>query len=176
MKRRIPMVLCLLNMFGGVLISIFFATNEPYFKQKIESGLNKNKEIINIFDKKKKQSKFNSERSKIWRYYQRYHFHATAIGAMSLGVVLVLNFLVNSNWFLHLTSYLVSLGGLAYPFTWLAMGYLSPQMGRDVAHQKVEPLAYSGGVFLVGLLFAILILLSSRSVFEKSRAASGRRR
>lgn len=169
MKKRIPFIISVLTMFMGVAIAIMFGVNEKYFKNKIKTDLYRNKSIARILDSSERIKKINYEKSKNWRYYQRFHFHATAIGAMSLACLLLLNLISKSNLFTIVTSYMISLGGFFYPFVWLFAAMYGPEIGRSVAKEKFAVFGYMGGVFLLGLLFLMILLAMYPTIFEKKR-------
>ncbi len=159
MLMRIPFVLALLCMLGGVSISILFAVNESAFKEKIVSGLNKNVKIQQIVDPKAKEDKIKSESDKNWRYYQRFHFHATGIGAMTMGILLFLSGLRAPRKHRAIASYLIAVGGALYPFVWLFAGIYGPEMGRDEAKETFAFLGYMGGLFLLGGFYSLVLAL-----------------
>jgi len=159
MIKRIPFFLSLLAMIGGVFIAILFATQEDKFQSKIAAGLEKNEKIQKIVDPTEKAAKIKSESEKNWRYYQRYHFHATGIGAMMIGILLFLARLQAPKNLITIASYMVAVGGFLYPFVWLFAGMYGPEMGRSEAKEAFAIFGYMGGVFLVGGLISIFLSL-----------------
>ncbi len=160
MKFKLPFILSILAMFGGVFIAIIFGANESYFKNKINDGLAKNVKIQSIQIESQKLEKIKSEAEKNWRYYQRYHFHATGIGSMSLALLIVLGFIKASKKQLLLSAYMISVGGFLYPFVWLFAAIYGPEMGRDQAKEAFAIFGYMGGVFLVGILFTLYLAIT----------------
>jgi hypothetical protein len=158
MLQKIPFFLALLSMIGGVFIAILFGVNEEMFIRKIEAGLEKNVKIQQILDPSEKESKIKSETEKNWRYYQRFHFHATGIGAMMIGILLLLLQLNISAKAFYFPAYLVSIGGFLYPFVWLFAALYGPEMGRSEAKEAFAIFGYMGGVFLVGGVWASILL------------------
>jgi hypothetical protein len=146
-------------MLGGVFISILFAVNESSFKDKITSGLDKNVKIQQIVDPKVKEEKIKAESDKNWRYYQRYHFHATGIGAMMMGILLFLSRLRAPRKHRAIASYLIAVGGALYPFVWLFAGIYGPEMGRDEAKEAFAIFGYMGGIFLLGVAYSTVLAL-----------------
>ena len=153
MTKRCPFILAILSIVGGVGISILFAVNEDFFKNKISAGLESNQKIQAILDPIVKAEKTKSEEEKNWRYYQRFHFHATGIGAMMLGLLLVLLKLNAPSLQVKIASYLTAVGGTLYPYVWLFAGVYGPSMGRSEAKEAFAIFGYMGGVFLLGVLF-----------------------
>lgn len=162
MTQRIPYVIAILTLIGGVFISILFGANEDYFKDKINEGLKKNEKVNQIQDPIEKAAVLKSEADKNWRYYQRFHFHATGIGAMIMGVLLFISFLSAPERIKAITSFAVSIGGFLYPFVWLFAAIYGPEMGREVAKEKFAVFGYMGGLFLVGLILSLYMAIKYR--------------
>ena len=57
-----------------------------------------------------------------WRYTQRAHFHAQGLGALGVGIILVLGFRSASSPVRKWLSLAVGGGALLYPFCWLIAG------------------------------------------------------
>lgn len=170
MKNKIPFLLTLLSLIGGVLIAIGFGANEDYFKAKIQSGLEVNPQIQSIQDPLIKAEKIKSEADKNWRYYLRYHFHANGIAGVTLALLIFLTYLEASQRQILLASYSISVGGFLYPFVWLLAGIYGPEMGRNEAKEAFRVFGYSGGIYLFGLiyLFYLAIVKQWRSPIMKS--------
>ena len=158
MIQKTPFILAILSMILGVFISILFGLNESIFKDKIEKDLISNEKIINIVDQTEREVKIEDEKSKNWRYYQRFHFHSTGISTMTLSTLLLLAFSLAPSMLKLVCSYMISIGGFLYPFVWLFSAIYGPIMGRSVAKETFAIFGYMGGVFLIGLIFAIFIL------------------
>lgn len=160
MLERVPFLIAILGLCGGVLIAIFFGVNEDYFKGTIDRALQSNPSIAAITDATQRKSTIKKEAEKNWRYYQRYHFHATGIGAMSLGLLIVLAMLVGARRARLLAAYFISIGGALYPFVWLFAAIYGPSIGRHAAKERFAIFGYMGGLFLVGaLLCATLVVV-----------------
>lgn len=168
MIKRIPIFLSLLSIVGGVFISIIFAVNEDFFKKSILDGLDKNVKIQSIVDETEKSNKIKSEQDKNWRYYQRFHFHATGIGAMMMGMLIFLSGLRAPKNVVTLASFMIGIGGFLYPFVWLFAAIYGPEMGRNEAKEAFAIFGYMGGVFLLGgVLSTLLALKYDFSLSEK---------
>lgn len=159
MTKKIPFILALLCMLGGVGIAILFAVNEDMFKARISAGLEKNIKIQQIIDPVKKAEKMASESDKNWRYFQRFHFHATGIGAMMMGILLLIARLKAPMKHKNIAAYLVAIGGTLYPFVWLFAGLYGPEMGRHEAKEAFAIFGYMGGVFLLGGIYTTLLAI-----------------
>lgn len=161
MLKKIPFALAILSMAGGVGIAILFGVNEEMFLDRIKVGLSKNAKVQQIVNAEEKSAKIKSETDKNWRYYQRYHFHATGIGAMMMAMLLFLAQLNLSPKAFYPPAYLLSVGGLLYPFVWLFAGMYGPEMGRSEAKEAFAIFGYAGGLFLVGSIWTFVLSLRS---------------
>ncbi len=158
MKQKFPFALALLGMICGVFIAIIFGVNESFFKDKIAKDINSNQKIMSIVDQSEKETTIKNEKDKNWRYYQRFHFHSTGVSTMTLSALILLTFSLAPSFLKILSSYLISIGGFLYPFVWLFSAIYGPIMGRTAAKETFAIFGYMGGIFLVGLILAIIIL------------------
>ncbi len=156
--QKIPFLVALLGLAGGVIIAIAFGVAEDSFKGRIRRGLERNPAVLRLSDEKARAQLRSSEEEKSWRYYQRYHFHATGIGAMSLGVLVILSAIVGWTGIRLTAAYLVSVGGALYPFVWLFAAIYGPELGRGAAKERFAVFGYMGGLFLVGVLLTIAMV------------------
>lgn len=168
MAQKFPFLLALLGMVSGVFIAILFGVNEGIFQDKIARDLQQNEKINQITDPEKKITKLEKESAKNWRYYQRFHFHATAISAMSIGVLLLLSWVGAPTRIKLLASYMVSIGGFLYPFVWLFAALYGPLIGRSAAKERFAVFGYMGGVFLLGIAFSLFLIIKYPLQFEKA--------
>ncbi len=159
MKTKLPFILSVLTMLSGVIIAILFGVNEDLFKDKIAQDLVQNQKVMSIVDIEKREAKIEAEKEKNWRYYQRFHFHATGIGAMSLASLILLTFSLAPFLVRLVGSYMISVGGFLYPYVWLFAGIYGPIMGRSEAKEAFRVFGYMGGVFLLGLLVLLYCLI-----------------
>lgn len=157
MTNKFPFLLSVIAIVGGVFISIIFGANEEFFQNRITQGLEKNVKIQSIVDEKAKSDKIKSEHDKNWRYYQRYHFHANGIASMSLGLLILLAFVKASKKEILAASYMIAIGGFLYPFVWLFAALYGPEMGRDEAKEAFAFLGYMGGIYLIGVIYALYL-------------------
>ncbi len=143
---KFGLLLTMLGLGFGVVLGIAFGIFEDTFKDYVARGITA---FPDLHDSK--------SQSKIWRYAQRAHFHATGIAAFSISLILLMMF---SNLKMSLKPVAASLVGLGnlYPLSWITMFYLAPSMGRDAAHlhiavQTVTYIAYGGLIAGIGMLF-----------------------
>lgn len=155
--QKIPFYLAILSMVGGVFIAILFGINEEMFINRIHAGLERNVKIQQIQSPEEKAAKIGTETDKNWRYYQRFHFHATGIGAMMMGLLLFIYSLNGPRRSLNVAAYLISVGGFFYPFVWLFAAIYGPEMGRAEAKEAFAVLGYMGGLFLLGGIWTLVL-------------------
>ncbi len=122
---KIGLLFVIFTLIFGICMGIGFGINEEYFKGYIAQGI----EMHSALHDEKSQSK-------IWRYAQRSHFHATGIAAFSLGLLLLMLFSNMKRAMVRFASVLIGLGNL-YPLSWFAMFLLAPEIGRKAAHEHV---------------------------------------
>lgn len=167
MLQKIPFLITIFGIILGVFIAILFGVNEDMFKEKIKDGLSRNVKIQQIEDAAEKDAKIKSESEKNWRYYQRFHFHSTGIGAMALGLLLLLAFVGAPGNLKNIVNLAISVGGVLYPFVWLFAGLYGPEMGRDQAKEAFAFFGYMGGVFLLGSIGALVLTAKYPLKFAK---------
>jgi len=145
---RTGLFLVMLTLIFGIGLGITFGVAEDSVKSYISDGVASH---ADVHDEK--------SNSKIWRYAQRAHFHATGISAFSIGLVLLIMFSSLKMKLKTASSILVGLGGL-YPLSWFTMFILAPSIGRSAAHHHVitEMFTYIG---VGGLLLGIAILCAN---------------
>ena len=160
MKFKIPFLLSIIAIIGGVFISILFGADESIFKKRIAQGLEKNIKIQSIVDVEIKAEKIKSEQDKNWRYYQRYHFHANGIASLSLAMLILLAFIKASKKEILIVSYMIAVGGFLYPFVWLFAALYGPEMGRDEAKEAFAIFGYMGGLYLLGIIYALYLAVA----------------
>ena len=143
---KIGLALAFMLLLFGIGMGIAFGVAEDSFKDFVAQGIAANPEL---HDEK--------SASKIWRYAQRAHFHATGIGAFSLGLILLVTFSSLKKTMKTLASTFIGLIGL-YPLAWFTTFLLAPSLGRGAAHHHIltELLTYVGtGGLLLGLIMLI---------------------
>jgi len=145
---KIGLFLVMLTLIFGIGLGVSFGIAEDPIKTYIADGVTSHADVHD-----------DKSNSKIWRYAQRAHFHATGIAAFSIGLVLLIMFSSLKRKLKTVSSILVGLGGL-YPLSWFTMFILAPSIGRNAAHHHIitETLTYIG---VGGLLLGIAILCAN---------------
>ena len=138
----------MLTLLFGIGLGVGFGVAEDPIKTYIADGVASHADLHD-----------DKSNSKIWRYAQRTHFHATGIAAFSIGLVILIMLSSLKRKLKTVSSILVGLGGL-YPLSWFTMFILAPSIGRNAAHHHVitETFTYIG---VGGLLLGIAILFTN---------------
>lgn len=89
----------------------------------------------------------------------RGHLHAMGLGTIAVVISLVLAFSGGPNWIKTIASASVGAGGLIYPFSWIVMGYRTPLLGIEGAHESVFMLVAASAPLVLGGLFLTLVLV-----------------
>ncbi len=117
------LALVMLGLGFGIGLGIYFGINEDAIQAFIARGIASHP---TLHDAKSQEA--------IWRYVQRAHFHATGIGAFSIGLVPLVALSTLSALMKRWTSLLIGLGSF-YPAGWFTTFYLAPSLGRSAAHE-----------------------------------------
>lgn len=153
---RFGIVLALLTIsFGFGLGGVFGAMEDP-----LKEGLRASALAVRDTVYRGDDAKIQEVLSKSWSYYKRAHLHGGAIGAASLGMILLAGALRRPRArTLSLTSWALGLGSFGYSIFWLLAGRIAPGMGGTGAAK--EALAFlavpSAGLLLLGTLGVLLL-------------------
>ena len=145
---RIGLALVLLGLAFGIALGIGFGIDEDAVQAFIARGIAEHPALHDA-----------GSQDKIWRYVQRAHFHATGIGAFSLGLMLLIASTDMNARLKTTASVLIGLGSL-YPLSWFTMFYLAPTIGRDAAHEHglTVALVYAS---TAGLVAGLVLLVAN---------------
>lgn len=163
MNIKFPFMISLFGIVLGLFIAILFGINEDIFKDRIAKGIGNNLKYQSLTTTAEKNDYKKKEADKNWRYYQRFHFHGTAINSMSVALILLILIVNISSPLQIYLSYVLSISGLLYPFIWLFAGMFGPLIGRNEAKEKFAVLSYMGGVYLIGVT-TLLILVGRKGL------------
>ena len=151
---RVGLVLSMLTLIFGISMGVMFGTNEDGVKQYISDGIASHPAQHDA-----------KSQSKIWRYAQRSHFHATGVGGFALVLVLVTGLTSLPRKMKFIAATLIGVGSF-YPMAWFSMFLLSLPLGRDGAHHATitELITYlTVGSLSAGILLLMVgLLLPSR--------------
>ncbi len=154
---RIGAILAMLTLIFGIGMGVVFGANEDAVKDYIKEGVAQH---AGMHD--------DQSESKIWRYAQRAHFHATGVGAFALGMIVLAGLSNMSRTLKMTTSVLIGIGSF-YALAWLSMFLLSPSMGRGAAHEALLTKAVTSVTVGAMLLGVALLSLHMIFGFGKSR-------
>ncbi len=145
------LILACATLLFGIALAVMFGVAEDAVKDAIAKGVAAHPALHDA-----------KSPAKIWRWWQRAHFHATGIAAFTFALVGITALSGLRPVMKKLTSLLLGLGGL-YPVSWLVMALLAPSMGRSAAHNAlgVEVMVFVavfGMLSGLGLLFSNILL------------------
>ena len=148
---RIGLALILATLLFGIFLGMGFGIAEDSFKDYVAEGIVAHPEVHDA-----------KSQSKIWRYGQRAHFHATGIAAFSLTLIILVMLSNMKATEKRLSSTLIGLSGF-YPLAWFNMFLMAPAIGREPAHHHLltKTFIYVGiGGLLCGIMLLILHIYS----------------
>jgi len=88
------------------------------------------------------------------------HSHSLALGLLTIAASIVLAFTGAPQKAKTAGSILLGIGGLLFPAAWIIMGYRTPLLGPEGAHESIIPMAgASVMLILTGLFITIGFLL-----------------
>lgn len=122
---KIGLFLVMLTLIFGIALGVVFGLVEDSVKSYIAEGIAAHPAVHD-----------EQSSSKIWRYAQRSHFHATGIAAFSIGLLLLIMHSSLGRRLKPVAALLVGLGGM-YPLSWFTMFILAPSIGRGAAHHHI---------------------------------------
>ncbi len=145
---KIGLFLVMLTLIFGIALGVVFGLVEDSVKSYIAEGIAAHPAVHD-----------EQSSSKIWRYAQRAHFHATGIAAFSIGLLLLIMHSSLGRRLKPVAALLVGLGGM-YPLSWFTMFILAPSIGRGAAHHHIvtEMFTFIG---VCSLLAGIAILCAN---------------
>lgn len=152
-------IIALMGIVLGLSIAIVFGVNEDFFKEKIDKGIKLSEKYSKA---ENKVAYFKKETSKNWRYYQRFHFHSSAIGSMSLALLLLIGFTAASTKRKKALTLVLSSSGFLYPFVWLFAAIFGPEWGRSEAKEFFSIFGYMGGVYLLSVIWVTIEVINTK--------------
>jgi len=147
---RIGLILSMLTLLVGIGMGITFGVNEDGVKGYIKEGVASHQTLHDA-----------KSESRIWRYAQRAHFHATGVGAFALAMILLVGAVSMPRRWKVVSSMLIGIGS-SYSMAWLSMFLLAPSLGRDAAHHALATEVITKvtvGSLMVGIGILFLYLL-----------------
>lgn len=150
---RIGLVLAMLGVLFGFGMGVAFGA----FEGQLKAGLRADADAVLTTVYGGDRAKADAVLDKSFAYFQRAHLHGGAIGAVALGLILVLACTQASRPWSALAALGLGGGSLGYPLFWLLAGMRAPGLGgTGAAKESLEWLAVStSGMAVAGLVVAI---------------------
>lgn len=153
---RWGLLLAMLGLLMGVYLGIHFGKSED----EILAHLKAKAEASAFFAGD--ANKIEGAVEKAWEYLKRSHEHFQGLGAIAVGLCLLIAALPLKCWPKTVLSTGVSLGAFLYPLFWYLVAYRSADMGKSAAKESLALMAQAGaGLYLVSFLG----VLASLAVF-----------
>lgn len=144
---RWGLVLALLTLFMGVYLGIHFGKDEADIKKYL-----KEKATASAFYKGDEEA-ITKGAAAGWKYLKRSHEHFQGLGAISIGLVLLLSATWLKPLFKTLISIGVGTGSLIYPLFWYLTAYNTAEMGKHAAKEHLALMAQFGaGLYAISFL------------------------
>jgi hypothetical protein len=152
---RWGLVLSLLTLFMGIYLGIHFGKDEDNIKKYLK-------------EKATASAVFKGDAEEIgaaarngWKYLKRSHEHFQGLGAISIGLILLLS----STWLKPVIKTVVSigtgLGAFIYPLFWYITAYNAAEMGKHAAKESLALMAQFGaGIYALSFLVTFGAVLS----------------
>lgn len=158
---RWGLLLAMCGLLMGVYLGIHFGKSED----EILAHLKAKAEVSAVFagDAKKIDGAVETG----WKYLKRSHEHFQGLGAIALGLCLLIAALPLKCRPKSILSIGVSLGAFIYPLFWYLAAYRSADMGKSAAKESLALVAQAGaGLYLVsfaGVLLSLAVFAVSRN-------------
>lgn len=161
---RFGLALGLLAVLYGWGLGVVFGVGEDWLRQGFLRNAEANRQIY--LDKVKGDAEAATALIKrmdetCWRYFQRAHLHAGAIGSIAIGASLLLAFLPVSPSLKLTASTLLGVGSVGYPLFWMLAALRAPALGATaLAKESLRWLAVpsAGSLVAGGLLTAFFVM------------------
>ncbi|MBE7452387.1 MAG: hypothetical protein HS111_26950 [Kofleriaceae bacterium] len=153
-QTRWGALLCLFTILFGFGFGAAFGA----FEAPMKAGLTARAEAVREPVYGGDAARMKSVVDKSWTYYKRAHLHGSAIGAVTLGAVLLLAMHRRPRPVVrHGVALALGAGGLGYSLFWMFAARRAPGLGgTDAAKESLAWLAVpSAGLLLLGLLAVI---------------------
>jgi len=96
---RLGLILSMVTLLFGIGMGVVFGVNEDGVRDYIKDGIAAHAQLHD-----------QQSQSKIWRYAQRAHFHATGVGAFTLAMILLVGATPMARRFKAAVSTLIGVG------------------------------------------------------------------
>ena len=153
------MLFAVLTLLFGFGLGIVFGLNEDMIKSRLKASAAEVRESVYHGN----DAAIKTVLEKSWGYMQRAHLHASGLGAMAVGLILLVSLLGTSPGLTRAISLGLGAGGLGYSAFWLWVGFRAPALGgTGAAKESLKWLAMpsSGAVVLATAAVAALLIIA----------------
>jgi hypothetical protein len=164
---RVGLILALLSILFGYGIGILFGAAE----ESLKDGLKASGEAVLGSVYQGDEAALQKVLASSWKYYQRAHLHAGALGASAVAQILLLAGLAVRPAAKSITAAMLGAGALGYGVYWLLAALRAPGLGgTSAASESLDWLAIPASGFCVfGTLLTLLFAL--RALFFRPARA-----
>jgi len=109
------------------------------------------------------EAKINEIINESLSYCRKAHTHSAGLGAIALAVIVYMGVIGTAGFIKFIGSLCIGLGALGYTAFWVVAAWMAPTLGSAVeAKNELYWLSQgSGGLCILGMLFALLAFLGS---------------
>lgn len=144
---RFGILLGLIGLIFGIGWAFFLALNENKIGKGLEEAMKQD------IPRKEEVMKASLKRLGMG------HSHSMGLGLVTIAVSLVLSFTSAPTKIKGVGSFLSGIGGILFPLAWIIMGYRTPILGPDGAHESITPLAGIGVLLILSGIFITISFL-----------------
>lgn len=159
---RWGLVISLLSIFMGVYLGLHFGKDED----KIKSYLKEKAAASTFYEGEAGLEKAVADG---WKYQKRSHEHFQGLGAISIGLMLLLSISWLKPALKSLLSITTGTGAFFYPLFWYLVSFKTADVGKSAAKESYELIALFGaGLFALSFL-AILLTFVCYAIWRDDR-------
>ena len=164
----VGLILAVLTILFGQGMGIVFGLNEEAITNSLKASAVEMRDSVYMGDEVAIKEVLN----KSWKYMQRAHLHAGAMGTTALVLIVLISLLNISQIKTLIISLLLGAGGLGFSVFWMWAGFRAPALGSTgAAKESLKWLAMpsSGGFVLATLAVLVVLILK---VFRQPKQSS----
>lgn len=162
MSVRWGLVISLLSILMGVYLGIHFGKDED----KIKEYLKEKAAVSSFYEGEAGLKKAVGDG---WKYQKRSHEHFQGLGAISIGLMLLISVSWLKPTIKSILSLTTSIGAFTYPLFWYLVSFKTAEVGKHAAKESCALLAQFGaGLFALSFL-AIFVTFVIYAIWKDDR-------